>query len=89
MTNHDLKQIRVILGSMQADLAALKAKVDSWPDLQLLVTAAERQQTDIAGLCDGMRVLRDELRAISAQVAHLWRIAPLAPWRGWIAPPYL
>jgi hypothetical protein len=89
MADHDLEQIRAIvheaLAPMQADLTALKTKADSWPDLHLLLTAVKRQQADITGFRDDMRVLTamvtrldnshsmllDELRATHAQVARL------------------
>jgi hypothetical protein len=82
LTREDLRDA---LAPMQADLAALKAKVDPWPDLSFLQTAAQRQQTDAASLRDDMRVLTaivmrldgshsvllDELRATHAQIARL------------------
>src|SRR3984893_5537357 len=82
LTREDLRDA---LAPMQADLAALKAKVDTWPDLSFLQTAAQRQQTDAASLRDDMRVLTaivmrldgshsvllDELRATHAQIARL------------------
>ena len=89
MTEQDLEQIHAILENalapLRADLAALKGKFDVLPDLQFLQVAAQRQQTDVIGLRDDMRVLTaivmrldgshsvllDELRATHAQIARL------------------
>lgn len=46
-----------ILHVIQADLAAVKAKVDSLPDVHFLQATAQRQQTDMLSLRDDMRVL--------------------------------
>ena len=45
------------LTTLRAEVDAIKAKVDSWPDLHFLQAAAQRQRTDTAGLRDDIRVL--------------------------------
>jgi hypothetical protein len=73
------------LTTLRADVDAIKAKVDSWPDLHFLRAAAQRQQTDTASLRDDIRVLSaiamrldgshsvllDELRATHTQIARM------------------
>jgi chromosome segregation ATPase len=73
------------LTTLRADMDAIKAKVDSWPDLHFLQAAAQRQQTDTAGLRDDIRVLSaiamrldgshsvllDELRATHTQITRM------------------
>jgi len=73
------------LTTLRADVDAIKAKVDSWPDLHFLQAAAQRQQTDTASLRDDIRVLSaiamrldgshsvllDELRATHTQIARM------------------
>jgi capsule polysaccharide export protein KpsE/RkpR len=73
------------LTTLRADVDAIKAKVDSWPDLHFLQSAAQRQQTDTASLRDDIRVLSaiamrldgshsvllDELRATHTQIARM------------------
>jgi chromosome segregation ATPase len=73
------------LTTLRADVNAIKAKVDSWPDLHFLQAAAQRQQTDTASLRDDIRVLSaiamrldgshsvllDELRATHTQIARM------------------
>jgi hypothetical protein len=73
------------LTALRADVDTLKAKVDPWPDLHLLLAAAQRQQTDTASLRDDIRVLSaiatrldgshsvllDELRATHTQIARM------------------
>jgi len=73
------------LTTLRADVNAIKAKVDSWPDLHFLQAAARRQQTDTASLRDDIRVLSaiamrldgshsvllDELRATHTQIARM------------------
>lgn len=73
------------LTTLRADVDAIKAKVDSWPDLHFLRAAAQRQQTDTASLRDDIRVLSaiamrldgshsvllDELRAPHTQIARM------------------
>ena len=89
MTDQDLDQIRAILqdalAPMQADLAALKARIDGWPDLHFLQEAAQRQQRDTVSLRDDIGVLTaiamrldgshsrllDELRATHAQISRM------------------
>jgi len=89
MTDADLEQIRIVvqgaLGPTQADLGILKAKVDSLPDMHFLQATAHRQQTDVLGLRDDVRVLTaiamrldtshsvllEELRATHAQIARM------------------
>src|SRR5258708_7049159 len=70
------------LTTLRTEVNAIKAKVDSWPDLHFLRAAAQRQQTDTASLRDDIRVLSaiamrldgshsvllDELRATHAQM---------------------
>jgi chromosome segregation ATPase len=76
---------RVQMQEMQADFAALKEKINAWPDLHLLQEAAQRQQRDTASVRDDIRVLTaiamrldsshsillDELRATHAQIARM------------------
>src|SRR5260370_15153906 len=87
MTDADLEQIRIVvqgaLGPTQADLGTLKAKVDSLPDMHFLQATAQRQQTDVLGLRDDVRILTaiamrlhtahsvllEDLRATIAQIA--------------------
>jgi hypothetical protein len=45
------------LTTLPTEVNAIKAKVDSWPDLHFLRAAAQRQQTDTASLRDDIRVL--------------------------------
>jgi chromosome segregation ATPase len=89
MTGADIEQIRIVvesaLGPTQADLGALKAKVDSLPDMHFLQATAQRQQTDVLSLRDDVRVLTaiamrldtshsvllEELRATHAQIARM------------------
>jgi len=73
------------LTTLRADVDAIKAKVDSWPDLHFLQAAAQRQQTDTTSLRDDIRVLSaiamrldgshsvllDELRATHTQIARM------------------
>ena len=73
------------LTTLRADVDAIKAKVDSWPDLHFLQAAAQRQQTDTTSLRDDIRVLSaiamrldgshsvllDELRAPHTQIARM------------------
>jgi chromosome segregation ATPase len=73
------------LATLRADVDAIKAKVDSWPDLHFLQAAAQRQQTDTASLRDDIRVLSaiamrldgshsvllDELRATHTQITRM------------------
>jgi len=73
------------LTTLRADVDAIKAKVDSWPDLHFLQAAAQRQQTDTTSLRDDIRVLSaiamrldgshsvllDELRATHPQIARM------------------
>jgi septal ring factor EnvC (AmiA/AmiB activator) len=73
------------LTTLRTEVNAIKAKVDSWPDLHFLQAAAQRQQTDTASLRDDIRVLSaiamrldgshsvllDELRATHAQIARM------------------
>jgi septal ring factor EnvC (AmiA/AmiB activator) len=73
------------LTTLRAEVNAIKAKVDSWPDLHFLRAAAQRQQTDTASLRDDIRVLSaiamrldgshsvllDELRATHTQIARM------------------
>jgi chromosome segregation ATPase len=69
----------------QADLASLKAKVDSWPGLHFLQDSIQRQQRDVLGFRDDMRVLTaiamrldtghslllEELRATHTQIFRM------------------
>jgi predicted nucleic acid-binding Zn-ribbon protein len=73
------------LTTLRTEVNAIKAKVDSWPDLHFLRAAAQRQQTDTASLRDDIRVLSaiamrldgshsvllDELRATHTQIARM------------------
>jgi chromosome segregation ATPase len=73
------------LTTLRTEVSAIKAKVDSWPDLHFLQAAAQRQQTDTASLRDDIRVLSaitmrldgshsvllDELRATHTQIARM------------------
>jgi len=73
------------LTTLPTEVNAIKAKVDSWPDLHFLRAAAQRQQTDTASLRDDIRVLSaiamrldgshsvllDELRATHTQIARM------------------
>jgi len=73
------------LTTLRTEVNAIKAKVDSWPDLHFLQAAAQRQQTDTASLRDDIRVLSaiamrldgshsvllDELRATHTQIARM------------------
>jgi hypothetical protein len=73
------------LTTLRTEVDAIKAKVDSWPDMHFLQAAAQRQQTDTAGLRDDIRVLSaiamrldgshsmllDELRATHTQIARM------------------
>jgi len=73
------------LTTLRAEVDAIKAKVDAWPDLRFLQAAAQRQQTDTASLRDDIRVLSaiamrldgshsvllDELRATHTQIARM------------------
>ena len=96
MTGADLEQIRSVvqgalgptqadLGTVKADLGSVKAKVDSLPDMHFLQVTAQRQQTDVLGLRDDVRVLTaiamrldtshsvllEELRATHAQITRM------------------
>ena len=78
-------EMRVQAAAMHADLAALKTRIDGWPDLRFLQEAAQRQQRDSASVRDDIRVLTaiamrldsshsillDELRATHAQIARM------------------
>ena len=73
------------LTTLPTEVNAIKAKVDSWPDLHFLRAAAQRQQTDTASLRDDIRVLSaiamrldgshsvllDELRATHTQIGRM------------------
>jgi septal ring factor EnvC (AmiA/AmiB activator) len=73
------------LTTLRTEVNAIKAKVDSWPDLHFLQAAAQRQQTDTASLRDDIRVLSaiamrldgshsvllDELRATHTQIGRM------------------
>src|SRR6266436_4124185 len=84
-TQADLGVLKADLGVLKADLGTLKAKVDSLPDMHFLQATAQRQQTDVLGLRDDVRVLTaiamrldtshsvllEELRATHAQIARM------------------
>jgi chromosome segregation ATPase len=73
------------LSALEAKTDAVKADIDSWPDLSFLQTAAQRLGSDMLGLRDDMRVLSaiamrldnshsillEELRATHAQIARM------------------
>jgi len=89
MTDEDLAQISAVmqaaLGPLQSGIAALKAKSDAAPDLNLLLRAAQRQQADLASFRDDTRILTaiamrldnsqspllEEIRAVHAQISRM------------------
>jgi chromosome segregation ATPase len=59
------------LMTLRGDVDAIKAKVDSWPDLHFLRAAAQRQQTDILSLRDEVRVQGAMLLRLDAGISRL------------------
>jgi hypothetical protein len=66
------------LTTLRTEVNAIKAKVDSWPDLHFLRAAAQRQQTDTASLRDDIRVLSAIAMRLAGRTQCCWtNCAPL------------